>query len=70
MSGRLQDTRLSVTPGEQKRAEAAFDKPLPLCAICCGEFEPEEPGQTECDPLGCPGRGDGEPVQEVDRGSR
>lgn len=38
------------------------------CSICYGEFEPEEPGQTECDPTGCPGRGDGEPVQEVDRG--
>jgi hypothetical protein len=39
------------------------------CAICTGEFEPEEEGQTECDPTGCPGRYDGEPVQEVSHGA-
>lgn len=25
------------------------------CRTCRGWFRPEEPGQLECDPLGCPG---------------
>jgi len=46
-----------------KASLGAIEAALPQCAVCCCPFEPEEEGQTECDPTGCPGRyGDVEPI--------
>lgn len=52
---------------EHESEEAARTVQVRECAVCLGEFNVEEDGQTECDPLGCPGRYNAEPVQEVDR---
>lgn len=54
---------IEVVERMRLRTEGKPEAAERICPICQGELEPEDEG-PECDPTGCPARGDGEPIED------